>query len=357
MDFDRRTLTASLPLLLVATCAKASGDVAKPKASTGDNGIKNTRPVAVPPASRLAPGDWTRFKAAYLNKDGRLIDTGNGGISHSEGQGYGMLLAEHAGDQEAFDSLFGWADQVLARKDVALYSWRYAPRDPVPVADPNNATDGDILIAWALMRAHARWHRPEYGDRARQIRQAIRTRLIHQQAGRTVLLPALTGFVAPDRTTINPSYYIWPALDLFARADGVAGWRALIADGEQLALDARFGPSRLPCDWVDVTKDGVRPAAGKPPRFGFDAVRVPLYQLMGGRRALTGDVAAYWRGLTSRGLRIPAWTDVVTGDTAEYGLSRGGLAVVRRLTGATGAGVPPATSDYYSDVLALLAQV
>lgn len=351
MDFDRRSLLVATPALLMTACAEAS-DVSKPKA-----GAKMNKPAKSPAPARLQPESWAQFKTAYLRSEGRVVDTGNDGISHSEGQGYGMLLAEHAGDQEAFNSLFGWTEQVLARKDVALYSWRYVPGAAAPVADPNNATDGDILIAWALMRAYDRWPRPEYRDRAAAIRSAIAARLIVRQGERTLLLPALVGFSKPDRTTINPSYYIWPALDLFAKADGrTARWAALIADGEQLARDARFGASRLPCDWVDVTANGVAPAVGKSPRFGFDAIRVPLYQLMGNRRALAGDVAAYWRALADRGHRIPAWVDVVTGDHAEFGLSEGAMAVVHRLIGSAGTSRPDASRNYYSDVLALLAQ-
>ena len=360
MDFDRRALLLATSLLLTSGCAKANGDTVRQPDKP-----RRGKPAAVPAASAptIAPPatleDWLHFKASYLQADGRIVDTGNGGISHSEGQGYGMLFAEHANDQEAFNSLSGWTEQVLARKDVALFSWRYAPAEAVPVADTNNATDGDILIAWALMRAHRRWHRPEYGARAAQIRAAISANLIRRQAGRTLLLPALTGFVAPGRTTVNPSYYIWPALDLFRKADGAASaWAALIADGERLAGETRFGPSHLPSDWIDVADTGVvGPAAGKPPRFGFDAVRVPLYQTMGGRRALAADAIGYWRKLVDSGASIPAWVDVVTGETAPYALSAGGMAVVRRLTGSTAAGSQNATRDYYSDALSLLAQL
>jgi endoglucanase len=43
----------------------------------------------------------------------------------------------------------GWTERTLLRGDVALFAWRYDPRAPNPVADTNNASDGDMLIAWA----------------------------------------------------------------------------------------------------------------------------------------------------------------------------------------------------------------
>ena len=142
--------------------------------------------------------------------------------------------------------------------------------------------------------------------------------------------------------------------------DGPASrWDALIADGERLAREARFGPFKLPCDWIDVLDGGtVVPAAGKPPRFGFDALRPPLYQLLGGRRPLTSDAAIYWRDLVDRGGRVPASIDVVTGERAEYALSDGGMAIVRRSLGvAAPAAKQSRATDYYSDVLSLLAQL
>lgn len=356
MDYDRRRLLVATALLMTSGCAKASDS--SPESTRPTAGKRSTNPPASTLSARQPPA-WRDFKSMYLNSEGRIVDTGNGGISHSEGQGYGMLLAEIANDQESFDSLFGWTEKLLARKDVALYCWRYDRTKAIPVADINNATDGDILIAWALMRAHARWHRPEYGERAHAIRSAIRTRLIHKHGGRSLLLPALAGFVASDHVTINPSYYIWPALDAFRKADSGGAWTTLITDGENLAGEARFGPSKLPCDWIDVTSTGVVvPAADKPARFGFDAIRVPLYEMAGNRRPLTTDVAAYWRSLLGRGQAIPAWIDVMTGEQAPYPLSIGGMAVVGKLLG-TSAAAPSrspavATRDYYSDVLSLL---
>jgi endo-1,4-beta-D-glucanase Y len=37
--------------------------------------------------------EWTSFKSDFLSKDGRIIDNGNGGVSHSEGQGWGVCFS------------------------------------------------------------------------------------------------------------------------------------------------------------------------------------------------------------------------------------------------------------------------
>jgi endoglucanase len=36
---------------------------------------------------------WESYKSRFMMPDGRIIDTGNGNVSHTEGQGFAMLLA------------------------------------------------------------------------------------------------------------------------------------------------------------------------------------------------------------------------------------------------------------------------
>ena len=45
--------------------------------------------------ARRQPPDprWAAYKTRFFQPEGRIVDTGNGGVSHSEGQGYGLLLA------------------------------------------------------------------------------------------------------------------------------------------------------------------------------------------------------------------------------------------------------------------------
>jgi endoglucanase len=46
-----------------------------------------------------ATEDWSEFRRRYLLPEGRIVDTGNRNVSHSEGQGYAMLAAVQADDQ------------------------------------------------------------------------------------------------------------------------------------------------------------------------------------------------------------------------------------------------------------------
>ena len=59
-------------------------------------------------------------KAAYVawirrfkRPDGRIVDDANGDVSHSEGQGYGMLLAVFNDDRQSFAEMWEWTSENL----------------------------------------------------------------------------------------------------------------------------------------------------------------------------------------------------------------------------------------------------
>lgn len=62
--------------------------------------------------------DWIHFKAKFLMQDGRVLDTGNGSVSHSEGQGYGMLFAVAANDKQSFQRIWNWTKQSLQNPNL-----------------------------------------------------------------------------------------------------------------------------------------------------------------------------------------------------------------------------------------------
>jgi endoglucanase len=306
-------------------------------------------------------GEWLKYRDRFVADDGRVYDTGNKGVSHTEGQGWAMLFAEAFDDRASFDRIWHWTRDTLQSPDSALFAWRWDPNDKNPIADTNNATDGDMLIAWALERASHRWHVADYYDAAHRIAVDIREKLITSVAGRLVLLPGIDGFVRKDGAVIvNPSYYIYPALADFPRLDGSAEWGRLRRDGLAILAKAGFGEWDLPADWVVVDKTGgVVPYAQLPPRFGFDAIRIPLY-LIWGREATSQRLAAllkFWNGFADK--PVPAWIDVTSGATAPFPAPSGFQAVIDLTRSRFHAKAPPLpqisdNDDYYSASLILL---
>lgn len=302
---------------------------------------------------------WQLYRTRYID-GGRVLDTGNHGVSHSEGQGWGMLLAEANGDRQTFDRLWNWTHRHLQRSDTALFSWRYDPAASPPVQDANNATDGDLLIAWALLRAAQRWDAADYRNESARIRQAIAERLVREYAGLSVLLPGLQGFEQGDHLILNPSYLVMPAIRAFAALEPQAVWQRLLDDSRTLLDRARFGPYRLPPDWLALQADGtLRPAAAWPARFGFDAVRVPLYLAWDGSppgSAQLRPFAEFWSCCE----KPHAWVDLRSGELSPYPASTG----VRAIATLIGEGSSPIAlpekvenEDYYSMSLLMLARL
>jgi endo-1,4-beta-D-glucanase Y len=171
---------------------------------------------AVPPASGRRLGvidgaDWESFKTRFIQPDGKLVDS-HSQLSHSEGQGYAMLLALAANDRAVFDNVWDWTRNNLKRDEDALLAWKWKPsEDGGAVDDANDAADADILVAWALHRAAKQWRDPAYDQAALPMARDILNKLVRDVGGFTVLLPGLSGFEKKDGITVNLSYWIFPA--------------------------------------------------------------------------------------------------------------------------------------------------
>ena len=308
--------------------------------------------------------DWTSFKSRFVTADGRVVDTGNNGISHSEGQSYGMLFALTFGDQASFDLIKGWTAKNLSRPTDALHIWRYQPNQKNPTPDENNATDGDLVIAMALSRAATLWGRAEDGNQARAIAQAIRQKLIVNAGTRLVLLPGVNGFQRKSEVIANLSYNNFVAFRELAVIDPSPLWQVLGLDALALIEAARFGRWQLPPDWLAVPLHGgnVTVASGWPPLCSYDAIRVPLNLVWG--QNLPAAVAASFEDFWSTGAHYqPAWANLKTNAVSTYAAA-GGLVAVRDITSATspqlGLPVLPRVqqcTDYYSSALALLSRI
>jgi endo-1,4-beta-D-glucanase Y len=317
-----------------------------------------------PAAAATRSDDWTAFKARFLADDGRIVDTGNRGRSHSEGQGFAMVLAVAFDDPAAFLSLWRWTRETLQVRDDALLAWAWEP-DAGAVVDRNNATDGDLFVAWGLVLAARRWGEPGWRVEAARLLQDVIARCVAERGRSRLLLPGVDGFVRDDHVVVNPSYWVFPAFTAFAEA-GLAGpWQELFGTGEAL-VDA-FGATSLGLvpDWCAIGET-VGPAEGFGFTFGFDAIRVPLYLRWASAAPVTVQrlrpYAAYARRYGTPG-RTPAVTHLITGETSSYPVSAGGEAILRFAEHAVLATPSPDLPgwrddlDYYAAVLLLLTQL
>ncbi|MEA9389917.1 glycosyl hydrolase family 8 [Acerihabitans sp. TG2] len=299
---------------------------------------------------------WQSYKSHFLQPDGRIIDTANHNVSHTEGQGFSMVLAVNYNDRPTFDALLKWSNDHLYRKDIGLYSWRYDPAATPPVSDLNNASDGDTLIAWALLLAGQKWHEPSYIAASNALQAAIIKHNVIYYAGYNVLLPGVSGFNHNSFITLNPSYFIFPAWQAFYQHSHLKIWNDLTLDGYTLLGNMRFGNPRLPTDWVTLWADKtLSPSDRWPARFSYDAVRIPLYINWAQRNSpALGPYVAYWRQFNR--LSTPAWVDVLTNAIAPYMLTPGLMAIRDSIMGdgaLVSENMQP-KEDYYSASLRLL---
>ena len=323
---------------------------------------------AVPLGGKLrSPEFWAAYKARFVTDQGRIIDTANGLISHSEGQGYGMLLAVAANDRPAFERIWAWTRANLLVRNDELMAWRYDPDKRPGVSDTNNASDGDILIAWALTEAAEFWADGGYRVAGRRIAvEVARKVVIYKTEHGSLLLPGVTGFSAKEQhgaPVLNLSYYIYPA---FARLQIVApeiDWAGLTDSGLDLLRAAHFGPAALPPEWIAVKGKTVSLAQGYSANFGYNALRIPLYMAWAGvgEREHYAPFAKIWGDKLQGPMSV---RDAASGATVEL-MPETGYNSVAALTACVVSGIklPPETravafnENYYPATLRALSLV
>ena len=313
------------------------------------------------------PEAWRAYKARFVTATGRVVDSANAGISHSEGQGYGMLLAVAADDRVAFDAIWGWTRANLMMRDDELIAWRWEPNARPAVADMNDASDGDLLVAWALTEAADAWGSLPYKIAARRIAVEVGRKLLlpHTNYG-ALLLPGVAGFAAedrPDGPVVNLSYWVFPA---FARLPLVApdvDWAGLSRNGLELVKQTHFGPAKLPSEWISLHDAEPRPADGFPQRFSYNSIRIPLYIAWAGlgQREIYAPFVEAWQKNGQIAMPI---VDSASGKPTDWLIEKGYFAVAS-LTACAANGTPLSQDsrrvhtdeNYYSVTLNLLALI
>ena len=240
------------------------------------------------PLTRRRPGlrpAGPTSSPASCRQRGRVVDDGNGAISHSEGQGYGMLLAVAAGDSLTFSRLWGWTARELEKRPDGLASWRWSPtaspprhgsqqRDRRRSADrlgPGQGGRGNGTAPNTVPRpARSPWRSGAHATFKSRFGLALK--------------PAASGFgptEMADGPVVNLSYWVFPAFASLADVAPEVDWAGLTRSGLEVLDAARFGPAELPSDWISIAADP-KPAQKFPANFSYDAVRIPLYVVWGG---------------------------------------------------------------------------
>ena len=249
--------------------------------------------------------DWQAYKTRFVSDSGRVIDDANGNISHSESQGYGLLLAYLAGSKADFDLIWSFTRTEFLLRDDGLAVWKWDPNSTPHVTDTNNASDGDILIAYALTLAGSGWNWDDLTKTAKTMIATIGRSNVIEHQEKLLLLPAVKGFSGTEREDgpiVNLSYWIFEVFPKFAALDSSMDWNKLGSDGLSLIDTALTGPGSLPDDWMSM-KTRLKHAKGFTPEFGYNALRIPLYMM----RAGTADRARlepFRRGMARDGTTI-----------------------------------------------------
>jgi endoglucanase len=240
------------------------------------------------------------FLASYERRDGQIVRLNQGDDTVSEGQAYGMLLAEVAGNEGAFRKIWLWTREHLQLPD-GLFAYHASPAGKIISREP--AADADLLIAWALLRYHgpaqAAWHR----EGLRVSRAVLAHEVTDGQAGMPILTagPWATGRPA----SLDPSYWSLPALQGLAQLTGQTEWRRLGAGTVALVSTLTRGGRLLPPDWAELSSSGsLRPEPapdGSQPQtqYGPDAQRTVVWFAASCNPAARTLAARWWTLLRS----------------------------------------------------------
>ncbi|TAM89690.1 MAG: glycoside hydrolase [Jatrophihabitans sp.] len=243
------------------------------------------------------------FLDDYVSADGRVIRHDQGGDIVSEGQAYGMLVAEIAGRPGTVRAIWAWTRAHLSRADGLLQSQADGAGS---IENPQPAADADVLAAYALLR----YRGAGAGALHRAGRALAGAVLGHESVstGSAVVIAAGPWALASRPVTVDPSYLMPGVFAALARDTGDARWARAAATAVRLVRGLTEDGRLLPADWATLDAGHLtavpKPGGGVPVQYGLDAQRLPLW-FATACTAPARDLAGRW------------WTDVLAhGDRA-----------------------------------------
>jgi endoglucanase len=272
-------LAAIAMCLTTSGCAGSSsqppsGPAASPSPSESAASPSASESAASPSPSVVAAAD--RFLSRYVTSDGRVIRHDQGGDIVSEGQAYGMLIAELAGRPSLVNTIWSWTAAHLQRSDGLL---KYHATGTGQIEDANPAADADALAAYALLR-YSGADQARLRAAGRRIADAV---LAHESvtSGGAVVVAAGTWATHTTPTTVNPSYLMPGVFSALAKLTGDDRWQRAASTSITLVRGLTADGRQLPTDWAGFQDGRLMPSAAPdgsaPVQYGLDAARLPLW--------------------------------------------------------------------------------
>jgi endoglucanase len=291
-----------------------------------------------------------RFLETYARPDGRVVRLDQGNDTVSEGQAYGMLLAEVTGNTGAFSRIWTWTQRHL---QLSNYLFAFHANAAGQVISTEPASDADLLIAWALLR----YQGPNEAARHRDGRQVADAVLAHEVTIGEDGMPVLTAgpWATGQTATIDPSYWSLAAFQGLAKLTGNQMWLRLESGAVSLARDITKNGRQLPPDWA-VLRTGDAPVAEPSPngnapvaQYGLDAQRTVVWFAASCNPQARALAARWWRLLrprrAARALALHLNGDILTPTHAP-------LPLVAAAAAATAAGQSVDAQQLLSDAAA-----
>lgn len=251
---------------------------------------------AAPEADDRTSGAVDSFFDRYVLSNGRVARTDQGGDTVSEGQAYAMLMAVAVGDQNRFDTVWQWTRSNLLQPN-GLLAWHWADGH---VVDSGAAADADLIVAATLAMAADRFGSGQYRAGASALSEAILKEETIFVDGSPVLV---AGPWAVTNRQINPSYWAPSLMTMLGTAVNDPEWVELAASSRALTASLTADGPHLPPDWASVSAGGAAagPAPdGQSPRYGWDAVRLPVLFAVDCDREGQALAARTWGFLSTR---------------------------------------------------------
>lgn len=271
-------------LMLAATVAGCAGGTSGSRPAGQDSTATVAGCAGGASGSRLGGQDSTAqrsataFLAAYVRPDGRVARPDQGDDTVSEGQAYGLLLAEVTDEPAVFGRIWQWTQDHL-QLPGGLFGYHADAAGHLLSAQP--ASDADLLIAWALLR----YQGPDAAERhqaGQQVAAAVLAQEVTTGPGGTRVLTA-GPWATGNPASLDPSYWALPALTGLAQLTRNQQWQQL-ADGAVALTDRLTASGReLPPDWAQLTAGGVLAPAPAPngsepeTEYGLDAQRTIVW--------------------------------------------------------------------------------